>query len=65
MSVADGVARWEADHKALLKMEIIKAIRSLATGKLQVIRKASRLLEIQERVIRDNASVLLHDFCGK
>jgi hypothetical protein len=54
MSVADGIARWEGDHEALLKryqavvMEIMRAARSSATGKLQVIRKASGPLEIHK-----------------
>jgi len=71
MSVADGIARWEGDHEALLKryqavvMEIMRAARSSATGKLQVIRKASGPLEIQERVAGDDANVLPHDLCSK
>jgi len=70
-SVADGMARWEDDHEALLKryqavvMEIVTATRSSATGKLQVIRKASGPLEIQERVEGDDADVLPHDLCSK
>jgi hypothetical protein len=71
MSIVDEVARREGDYKALLKryhtvvMETIRAARSLATGKLQVIRKASRLLEIQERVTGDNAGVLPHNLYSK
>jgi hypothetical protein len=46
-------------------MEIIKAIRSSVTGKLQVIRKVSGPLEIQERVAGDDAGVFPHDLCSK
>jgi len=69
--VSDGIAKWESDHEALLKryqaviIEIIAATRSSATGKLQVIRKASGPLEIQERVARDDADVLPHDLRSK
>jgi hypothetical protein len=59
------------DREALLKhyqaavMEIITATRSLATGKLQVIRRGSGPLEIQERVAGDNTDVLPHDLSSK
>jgi hypothetical protein len=71
MSVTDGIGKWEGDPEALLKryqamvIEIIVATRSSATGKLQVIRKANRLLETQERVTGDNTDVLTHDLCSK
>lgn len=71
MRISDGMAKWESDHEALLKcyqaviMEIIATTRSSATGKLQIIRKASGPLEIQERVAGDNADVLPHDLCSR
>jgi hypothetical protein len=71
MSISDGMAKWENDHEALLKQyravltEIIAATKGSATGKLQVIRKASGLLEIQERVVGDDADVLPHDLRSK
>jgi hypothetical protein len=46
-------------------MEIIAATRSSATGKLQVIRKASGPLEIQERVAGDDADAIPHDLRSK
>jgi len=69
--ISDGISKWEKDCKALLKhyqaimMEIIAATRSSATGKLQVIRRGSGPLEIQERVAGDNADVLPHDLRSK
>ncbi|KAH6681546.1 hypothetical protein B0J14DRAFT_623450 [Halenospora varia] len=71
MRISDGMAKWESDHEALLKcyqaviMEIIATTRSSATGKLQIIRKASGPLEIQERVAGDNADVLPHDLYSR
>ena len=71
VSVSDGISKWEKDSEALLKryqatvMEIITETRSSATGKLQVIRRGSGPLEIQERVARDDADVLPHDLRSK
>jgi hypothetical protein len=71
VSISDGISKWEKDREALLKhyqaavMEIITATRSSATGKLQVIRRGSGSLEIQERVAGDNTDVLPHDLCSK
>jgi hypothetical protein len=66
-----GISKWEKDSEALLKhyqatvMEIIAATRSSATGKLQVIRRGSGLLKVQERVAGDNTDVLPHDLRSK
>ena len=55
VSISDGISNWEKDHEALLRhyqvavMEFIAATRSSATGKLQVIRRGSGPLEIQEK----------------
>jgi hypothetical protein len=69
VSISDGISKWEKDQEALLKhyqaivMEIIAATRNSATGKLQVIRRGSGPLEIQERVA--DADVLPHDLRSK
>lgn len=71
VSISDEISKWEKDREVLLKhyeaivMEIIAATRSSATGKLQVIRRGSGPLEIQERVARDDADVLPHDLRSK
>ena len=71
VSISDGISKWEKDHEALLKhyqatvMEIIAATRNSATGKLQVIRRGSGPLEIQERVSGDDADVLPRDIRSK
>jgi hypothetical protein len=71
MSISDGISKWEKDCEALLKhyqavlMEIIAATRSSATGKLQIIRRGSGPLEIQERVAGDDADALPHDLRSK
>jgi len=71
VSISDRISKWEKDREALLKhyqaivMEIVAATRSSATGKLQVIRRGSGPLEIQERFARDEADVLPHDLRSK
>ncbi|PMD43754.1 hypothetical protein L207DRAFT_423182 [Hyaloscypha variabilis F] len=71
LCISDGISKWEKDSEALLKryqatvMEIITETRSSATGKLQVIRRGSGSLEIQERVAGDNTDVLPHDLRNK
>ncbi len=63
--------KWKNNHEVLLKdykaviMEIIEVTKSSATGKLQVIQKVSGPLEIQERVIGDDADILPHDLHNK
>ncbi|CZR69894.1 uncharacterized protein PAC_19794 [Phialocephala subalpina] len=71
VSVSDGISKWEKDCEALLKhyqatvIEIMTATRSSVTGKLQVIRRGSGPLEIQERASEDNTDVLPHDLRSK
>jgi hypothetical protein len=71
VSISDGISKWEKDSEALLKhyqatvMKIIAATRSSATGKLQVIRRGSGPLKVQERVAGDNTDVLPHDLRSK